>query len=57
MKALIAITIGLLILGLITWRWVEGIDFMMNNHPDYNGEDFLDWVNDPDNETDKEQIL
>ena len=57
MKALIAITIGLLILGLITWRWVEGIDFMMNNHTDYNGEDFLDWVNDPENETDKEQIL
>jgi hypothetical protein len=57
METLIAITIGLLILGLITWRWVTGIDYMMKNHPDYKGDDFLNWGNDPDNENDKEQIL
>ena len=28
---------------LISWRWVKGIDYMMENHPDYKGEDFLDW--------------
>jgi hypothetical protein len=57
METLIAITIGLLILGVITWRWVTGIDYMMKNHPDYKGDDFLNWGNDPDNENDKEQIL
>jgi hypothetical protein len=57
MGALIAITIGLIILGVITWGWVEGIDFMMKNHPDYKGDDFLNWNSDPENENDKEQIL
>ena len=57
MGTLIAITIGLIILGVITWRWVEGIDFMMKNHPDYKGDDFLNWNSDPENENDKEQIL
>jgi len=23
------------VVGLISWRWVEGIDFMQKNHPDY----------------------
>lgn len=57
MGALIAITIGLIILGVITWRWVEGIDFMMKNNPGYKAEDWLDWGNDPENENDNEQIL
>jgi hypothetical protein len=57
MKNLIAITIGLLISGIISWRWVVGINTMMKNHPDYKGNDFLNWENDPDNENDKEQIL
>jgi len=57
METLIVITIGLLILGLITWRWVTGIDYMMKNHPGYKGDDFLNWSNDPDNENDKNQIL
>lgn len=57
METLIAITVGLLILGLITWRWVVGIDYMIKNHPGYKAEDWLDWGNDPENENDKEQIL
>jgi len=57
MENLIAITIGLLILGVITWRWMIGIDYMNKNHPDYKCEDWLNWENDPDNENDKEQIL
>jgi len=28
--------------ALLSWRWVKGIDYMMENHPDYKGEDFLD---------------
>jgi len=27
--------------GLISWSWVRGIDYMKENHPDYKGEDFL----------------
>lgn len=30
-------------IGLISWRWVVGIDYMKENHPDYKGEDFLNW--------------
>lgn len=57
MKTLITITIGLFIIATITWRWVVGINTMIKNHPDYKGDDFLNWENDPDNENDKEQIL
>jgi hypothetical protein len=28
--------------GLLSWSWVNGIDYMKENHPDYKGEDFLD---------------
>lgn len=28
---------------LISWAWVSGIDNMKKNHPDYEGEDFLNW--------------
>jgi hypothetical protein len=31
-----------IVVGLISWSWVEGIDYMKENHPDYNGEDFFD---------------
>jgi hypothetical protein len=40
--------------GTITWLWVGGIDYMKKNHPDYKGEDYLNWDID---EQDKEQIL
>jgi hypothetical protein len=32
--------------GLLAWGWVRGIDYMKENHPDYKGEDFLNWDND-----------
>ena len=32
-----------LALVLLVWAWVTGIDFMNKNHPDYKGEDFLNW--------------
>ena len=35
-----------IVIGFISWRWVEGIDYMQKNHPDYKGEDFLNWGED-----------
>lgn len=32
-----------IVVAIISWRWVEGIDYMQKNHPDYKGEDFLNW--------------
>ena len=32
----------------LAWLWAGGIDYMQKNHPDYKGEDFLDWGNDDD---------
>lgn len=46
-----------IICGIISWSWVNGIDYMQKNHPDYKGEDFLNWGNDKDNENDKNQIM
>ena len=33
------VTVGLMVLA---WLWVNGIDYMKKNHPDYKGEDFFD---------------
>ena len=30
-------------IALLSWAWVRGIDYMKQNHPDYKGEDFLNW--------------
>lgn len=35
---------------IISYLWVKGIDNMMKNHPDYKGEDFLNWDKKEDNE-------
>lgn len=32
------------IAGFIAWAWVKGIDDMIDNHPDYKGEDLFDEV-------------
>ena len=44
-----------IIVAIISWRWVVGIDYMKENHPDYKGEDWLNWNNE-DNDDDKNQI-
>jgi hypothetical protein len=31
------------VVGIISYFWVRGIDYMKENHPDYKGDDFLDW--------------
>ena len=41
---MVAITILILpLLAYICWMWVGGIDYMQQNHPDYKGDDFLNW--------------
>jgi hypothetical protein len=30
-----------LAMGVISWRWVKGIDYMHKNHPDYKGNDLF----------------
>ena len=42
--------VGLIIIGvlvlLVSYAWVKGISNMKKNHPDYKGEDFLNWDDD-----------
>lgn len=40
---LIAIGISFSLSAVIAFFWVRGIDYMKKNHPDYKGEDFLNW--------------
>ena len=42
----------IVIVAIISYFWVRGIDYMKENHPDYKGEDFLNW-----DEDDKNTIL
>jgi len=38
--------IMIFVIAIISWLWVRGIDYMKENHPDYQGEDFLNWDED-----------
>ena len=42
-----------LAVGFLSWRWVEGIDYMHKNHPDYKGDDLFG----PFDEDDKDHVL
>jgi hypothetical protein len=57
MEYLPVFIIMFIVVGFISWRWVEGIDYMQKNHPDYKGDDFLNWGDDSENENDKNQIM
>jgi hypothetical protein len=57
MEYLPVFIIMFIVVGFISWRWVEGIDYMHKNHPDYKGDDFLNWGDDSENENDKNQIM
>ena len=35
-----------IIIAFISWRWVKAIDYMHKHHPNYKGEDFLNWGDD-----------
>lgn len=37
-----AIIVSFLLAAFIAWRWVQGITHMMEEHPDYKGEDLFD---------------
>ena len=52
----IVFAIMFIVIALVSWSWVEGIDYMQKNHPDYKGDDFLNWGAE-DNEDDKHQIM
>ena len=54
---IIGIGCSLIVSAVIAIFWVRGIDYMKKNYPDYKGDDFLNWGNDPENENDKHQIL
>lgn len=41
-----------IVIGFISWRWVRGIDYMHENHPDYKGDDLFGIFD----EDDKNQI-
>ncbi len=41
MELYITFGIILLILMIVVWRWVVGIDYMHKNHPDYKGDDLF----------------
>ena len=42
---LIAIGISVGLSAVVAFFWVRGIDYMKKHHPNYKGEDFLDWEN------------
>ena len=46
MKLFLVFFIMFLFVAIISWLWVTGIDNMKKNHPDYKGEDFLNWEDD-----------
>ena len=43
------ILIAIVIIGVISVAWASGIDRMHKKHPDYKGEDFLNWEDDDNN--------
>jgi|LakMenEpi03Aug12_release.lakeMendotaPanAssembly.Ray.scaffolds.fasta_scaffold1150580_2 hypothetical protein len=47
-----------IVVAFISWRWVEGIDYMKKNHPDYKGDDLFGDFNDtPPWEEDKKDEI
>jgi hypothetical protein len=38
----ITLIISLASFAYLVYKWVQGIDFMNKNHPNYKGEDFLE---------------
>lgn len=53
MEYLIVIGVIILIVALISYLWVRGIDYMKENHPDYKGDDLFG----PFDEDDKDHVL
>ena len=43
MSYVVGIGCSALLAAIVSFFWVRGIDHMQKNHPDYKGEDFLNW--------------
>ncbi len=43
MNYVIVFGISLFVSAIVSYFWVRGIDYMNTHHPDYKGEDFLNW--------------
>lgn len=37
------IVLSLILVFVVAYLWAEGIDWMQTNHPEYKGEDFLNF--------------
>ena len=57
MSYVVGIGCSILLAAIVSILWVMGNDHMQKHHPDYKGEDFLDWGRDDENESDKDQIM
>jgi hypothetical protein len=55
-STIIVALVALPALAYLGWLWIKGIDYMKENNPNYKGDDWLNWDNDPENENDKNQI-
>jgi hypothetical protein len=47
---MVPIIISIIFAFIISFLWVRGIDNMKKKHPDYKGNDFLNWDKDEDDE-------
>ena len=56
MSYVVGIGCSFIMAAIVSFFWVRGIDDMKENHPDYKGDDWLNWDNDSENENDKNQI-
>jgi hypothetical protein len=43
MSYVIGIGCSFIVAAIVSFFWVRGIDYMKENHPDYKGEDFLNY--------------
>ena len=46
MSYVVGIGCSFIMAAIVSFFWVRGIDDMKENHPDYKGEDFLEWGDD-----------
>ena len=47
----------LIVVGIISYFWVRGIDFIKEKYPDYTGDDFLNWNNDSNSDTNNHERI
>ena len=46
MSYVVGIGCSFIMAAIVSFFWVRGIDDMKENHPNYKGEDFLEWGDD-----------